>query len=175
MATSPPYHGAGSPPGSAIGLPKKRPSLGAPNASNKRRKQSAAGPSHLRQTSFPPENIANQGSRSPSVDSNIVGTPSVMSGVSSLKKRRKNAKNAGGDEGSITGSAITKARSVNGAAGGSILNDAGADEDPEDDDDNADENGGAVAEGGQMDEAAKQQHKKNMEYVRQTLGFLFNN
>ncbi|KAE9977725.1 hypothetical protein EG328_001852 [Venturia inaequalis] len=167
MATSPPYHGAGSPPGSSIGLPKKRPSLGAPNASNKRRKQSAAGPSHLRQTSFPPENIPNRGSRSPSVDSNIVGTPSMMSGASGLKKkRRKNAKGGGDDEGSITGSAITKGRSGMGtAAGGSIVNGADADEDGDDEDDADGENGGAVAEGGQMDEAAKQQHKKNMEIL----------
>lgn len=103
----------------------------------------------------------------------------MMSGVSGLKKKkRKNAKGGGGcgeDEGSITGSAITKGRSAMGAtAGGSIVNGADADEDGEDDDDADGENGGAVAEGGQMDEAAKQQHKKNMEYVRQTLAFLFN-
>jgi hypothetical protein len=96
-----------------------------------------------------------------------------MSGVSGLKKKRKNAK--GGDEGSVTGSAITKGRSVNGAAAGSTLNDAGADEDGEEEDDINDENGGAIAEEGQMDEAAKQQHKKNMEYVRATLGFLYDN
>lgn len=62
---------------------------------------------------------------------------------------------------------------MGGTAGGSIINDHGADEDGEDDDDADGENGGAVAEGGQMDEAAKQQHKKNMEYVRRTLSFLF--
>lgn len=96
------------------------------------------------------------------MDSNIVGTPSVISGVSGLKKRRKNAK-GGADEGSITGSGIVsgKGRSLNGAAVGSALNDPGQDEDGEEDDEQGEN--GALVEGGKMDEAAKQQHKKNME------------
>jgi hypothetical protein len=91
-----------------------------------------------------------------------------MSGVSVLKKRRKGTK--GGDEGSVTGSGIASAggkgrgdRSVNGTAVGSALNDAGVEEDGEEDDEQNET--GALVEGGKMDEAAKQQHKKNMEYV----------
>lgn len=72
----------------------------------------------------------------------------------------------------MIGSAITKGRSgVGTAAGGSIVNGADVDEEGDEDDDNEGDNGGAVAEGGQMDEAAKQQHKKNMEYVHQMLAF----
>ncbi|KAF2455973.1 hTAFII28-like protein conserved region-domain-containing protein [Lineolata rhizophorae] len=88
MASSPP---AGNPPNTNLQLPKKRPSLappGAPPTAPKRRKPSSAGPSHLRQTSFPPpESLGGSaiagggGSRSPSVESSVAGrTPSLVSG-----------------------------------------------------------------------------------------------
>jgi len=163
MATSPPF--AGSPPGSTISLPKKRPSLGAPNPSSKRRKQSAAGPSLLRQTSFPPENLPGQGSRSPSVDSNIVATPSVVSGVSGLKKKRKSKAAKGGDEGSAIGSGIAsrKGGSAIGTAAGSTLNAAGAEDDVEEEEDINE--AGALVEGGKMDEAAQLQEKQNLKIL----------
>jgi len=161
MATSPPF--AGSPPSSSISLPKKRPSLGAPAPSSKRRKPSAAGPSHLRQTSFPPENIPH-GSRSPSVDSSVaVGTPSVVSGAGGPRKRK--SKGANIDDGSVTGSAIGsgKGRSVNGTATGSAINGAGAEDDAEDDDEFEEQR--AMVEGGKMDEAAKKQEREHIQLL----------
>jgi hypothetical protein len=164
MATSPP---AGSPPLANLTIPRKRSSIGTggPNSA-KRRKGSLAGPSHLRQTSFPPEGNRNQGSRSPSVDSNTPQTPSVISGPGGRKRKGKKSK----DDTSVTGSAslVEKPKSANGTATGSALNGAGGDEDADGDDDEIDEVG-AMVEGGKMSEAAQKQEREHLAYAFPTI------
>lgn len=152
MATSPPY--AGSPPG-GVGTPisRKRPSLSTQISGAKRRKPSTAGPSHLRQTSFPPEEFPT-GGRSPSVDSAAIGTPSVISGLGLGTKRGKRA---------ATGSLIaapTSGSKVNGTSGRggsrSQINGEGAADDDEEDDEAADE-GNLQGEEGATEEQRQRQ------------------
>lgn len=145
MASSPPYS-QGSPPFSSVALPasKKRPSISPLTASaSKRRKPSSAGPSHLRQTSFPPEDGAFVGatySRSPSVDSSIVQTPSVLSagGFGGTKKSKRKSKvtvaddtasivSGDGRRGTAAGAGPGSRASAAGSKAGSMLNDTGLD------------------------------------------------
>ncbi|KAF2433072.1 histone-fold-containing protein [Tothia fuscella] len=143
-----------------LNIARKRPSLGTPtNIGSKRRKISTiAGPSHLRQTSFPPEGVPN-GSRSPSVDSSVAAaTPSDLSGGPRKRKGK-----AGKDDASAVGSQISKAKSgVNG--GGSTVNGVGGEEDGDGDDEDDGGDVAAVVEGGKMSEAARKQEEgyKNM-------------
>jgi len=131
MATSPPY--AGSPPGSGTPISRKRPSLGSQISNAKRRKPSTAGPSHLRQTSFPPEEFPH-GGRSPSVDSAAIGTPSVISGIGAGKRGKRHK----------SGSVIAGGSKVNGVGGrgasASAVDGVGPDEEPEEEDDEQQQN-----------------------------------
>lgn len=130
MATSPPY--AGSPPGSGTPISRKRPSLSTQISTSKRRKPSTAGPSHLRQTSFPPEEFP-VGGRSPSGDSAAIGTPSVISGIGAGKRGRR------GKSGSI----IAPGSRVNGtsrAVSGSAVDGVGGNDEAEEEDDDQQDN-----------------------------------
>jgi transcription initiation factor TFIID subunit 11 len=142
MATSPPY--AGSPPGSGTPISRKRPSLSTQITASKRRKPSTAGPSHLRQTSFPPEEYPRD-ARSPSADSAAIG--SVISGVG---KRSKGAKN---------GSLIATGSRVNGASravSGSLIEGGGAEDDVDDEDDEGGGEGNLQGEEGDEEEREKE-------------------
>lgn len=146
MATSPPY--AASPTGSNTPISRKRPSLST-QLSSKRRKPSSAGPSGLRQTSFPPEGQPpRRGSRSPSVDSTLAGTPSLISGVGAGGRKRKSK--GGKDDGSLLGSG--RGSRANGAGAGSAV----VDEDGEDEEDDGDMQ--ANLQGEESNEA-EQQHQ----------------
>lgn len=140
MASSPPYSSQGSPP--YIPGSKKRPSI-AVNPSSKRRKPSAPGPSHLRQSSFPPDDGTTGAtySRSPSVDSGYVQTPSAGPGsaIESKKRKRKSKVTLAGDDQSVvSGSGRPNSRSgtATGRASlnGSIAGARGEDEEDYDDD-----------------------------------------
>jgi transcription initiation factor TFIID subunit 11 len=151
---------AHSPPLSTKPLPKKRPALSATHQS-KRRKPSTAGPSGLRQTSFPPENpllVASGAAgspslrgttRSPSIDSSVLpGASSIRSGAGGRKRKR------GGEPARST----TGLTAVN-AAAGSLINGA-ADEDGEaEDDDDVDEQQLQTAG---SSEAARKQERENL-------------
>jgi transcription initiation factor TFIID subunit 11 len=145
MASSPPYS-QGSPPYTSVALPtsKKRPSISPLTTSvSKRRKPSSARPSHLRQTSFPPEDgtsVSATYSRSPSVDSSIVQTPSVVSagGFAGTKKGKRKSKvtvaddaasivSGDGRRGTTAGAGPSSRVSLAGSKTGSMLNDAGLD------------------------------------------------
>jgi len=123
--------------------------------SSKRRKASAPGPSHLRQSSFPPEDGSLAGatySRSPSVDSTYVQTPTAMSaaGPAEGKKRKRKSKVtlAGDDAASVASGGGGRLNSHSGtatgraSANGSVANARGDELDGEDDDD--DDGEGAI-------------------------------
>ena len=117
--------------------------------SSKRRKPSAPGPSHLRQSSFPPEDGSLAGatySRSPSVDSTYVQTPSALSGAGpsstadGKKRKRKTKVTVAGDDGASAASGGGRRSGTatgRGSAAGSAANGRGdeADDDGDDDDD----------------------------------------
>ena len=173
MATSPTYTPGG------ISHARKRPSLATNlSTSSKKRKPSSftAGPSHLRQTSFPPDGPDDSSlvfSRSPSVDSSVAQTPGAMSAVDGegrKPRKRKRGSKAAGDVESVSGSVSGRGTgrdkgSVTGTAAGSLVNGQAPELDPdadgdEDDGDEAEES--AMVEGGKMDEAAMRQQKENL-------------
>ncbi|KAF2101407.1 hypothetical protein NA57DRAFT_24675, partial [Rhizodiscina lignyota] len=167
-----------SPPASVgLQLPKKRPSItslaGPPNP--KRRKPSTAGPSHLRQTSFPPENAPSfsarspsstvggtpRFSRSPSVESSLLGgaAPSLLSAATGTSRKRGGRKGKGArldpagddaDRRSVSGD--TRSVKGRGAKGAAAEDDAGEAQEEDEDFDELVE--GMVAEDRKMDEAA---------------------
>jgi len=182
MASSPPYSSQGSPPYSgsiSLAGPKKRPSI-ATTGSSKRRKPSAPGPSHLRQSSFPPEDGSLAGatySRSPSVDSTFVQTPSALSAAGPItatdgKKRKRKAKAtaaAGGDDaasaasggGRRSGTATGRA-SAAGSAG------PGRGDEPDDEGDDDDDGGEGALDSIEVEphsEAAELRDRRNLDLL----------
>lgn len=162
-----------------LNVPKKRPAgstLHSPSHnSSKRRKPSSAGPSGLRQTSFPPEPNSALGTplRSPSVESSILGgrngTPSVLSSTTPTTtgkrayKKRKSTKNSSVDD---SLSSIVAKSSATGQANGSAINGeggAGGNDDEDGEDDDLDEaRNQATLEGGKMSEAAQKQEREHL-------------
>lgn len=155
-----------SPPNS-ITLPKKRPSLSVPNQAAKRRKPST-GPSSLRQTSFPPpegysaQSAGSPGSattpryafsRSPSVESSIVG--SAANGTEGGRKGRKRKRGGA--------SAIDDGRSATGTLRG------GQGQEAEGEAEDEDEGPGDVEVnlegGGKPDEARQKQEREHLKWV----------
>ncbi|KAJ9657312.1 hypothetical protein H2201_008216 [Coniosporium apollinis] len=176
MASSPPYL-ANSPTLPTLSLPKKRPSFsgpgpGAPPPHAKRRKPST-GPSHLRQTSFPPETTASDsGERSPSVDSSIIA-PSISlpggAGAAGLslpgqgRKRKARARDGEsvvggrmGDERSTTGTVVSR-----GKGGRAVVEEEEEEEETEE--------VGAVMEGGRVDEASVKQEREHLSMLVEAL------
>lgn len=146
MATSPPY--AGSPPGSGTPISRKRPQLSTQLTASKRRKPSTAGPSHLRQTSFPPEELPRD-ARSPSVDSAAVATPSVLSGVGAAKRGRR----------AKSGSVIAGGSRANGtsrAVSGSAVDGGGLEDELDDEEDEGDAQDNLQGEEGDAEELEKE-------------------
>ncbi|KIW01202.1 uncharacterized protein PV09_07250 [Verruconis gallopava] len=150
MATSPPF--AGSPPGTGTPISRKRPSLPAQMSSSKRRKPSTAGPSHLRQTSFPPEELPRD-ARSPSADSAAVGTSSVISGVGGKRGRR-------GKSGSVIGTG-SRVNGTSRAVSASAVDGIGPEDEVDDEDDDGD-----VQDNLQGDEADAEEREKEAEALR---------
>ncbi|MCJ1258897.1 hypothetical protein MMC24_006731 [Lignoscripta atroalba] len=155
-ATSPPY-----PSHTALPSSKKRPALTL-NAthSNKRRKPSSfststAGSAHpLRQTSFPPEESALNGARSPSVESDFTGITgggqSVVTAGTGAKKARGKRK---GKEGSV------RSGTAKGTADGrSVVGQPGEEADGEEEEEGEGDEG-MVEDGGRVDRVAE---KKNL-------------
>ncbi|KAF2400196.1 hypothetical protein EJ06DRAFT_582081 [Trichodelitschia bisporula] len=108
MASSPPSYG-NSPTIPNLTLPKKRGSLSIPpGALPKRRKVSTAGPSHLRQTSFPPETApdasVDYSSREPSIESSVAGPMSAVSGAGGRKRKGKRQERFGSVANSVADS-----------------------------------------------------------------------
>jgi transcription initiation factor TFIID subunit 11 len=140
MATSPPYSAT-----SPI-LAKKRP-FAAPVSHPSKRRKPSTGPSHLRQTSYPPDEPQadlRDGTRSPSID---VENVSMISGVTGGTNRRRRG--------------TTKAASVisaNAAGGGTPGAKTTAEEEADEDDEDDEEEGVE----GKMDEAEKERNRQRM-------------
>lgn len=163
-----------SPPSSVpiISLPRKRPSIQTSSlpAPKRRKPSSARVPSHLRQTSFPPEDeeslppnsalsppASAPRSRELSVDSALNGpggTPSILSGRSGGKRRRAGAVLV--DDGRSDPGSTRK-----GDTGGAGGEDGG---DEEIDDDELREAQANIT-GDQADETEMKRSKENMRYV----------
>jgi transcription initiation factor TFIID subunit 11 len=149
-----------------LNVPKKRPAGSQSPQSSKRRKPSSAGPSHLRQTSFPPEPTSahTPSFRSPSVESSIIArgrttTPSIISARGGGKpKKRKNARGSTIDD---AGSSVVAKGSANGQAGSMVAGEGGEEEDGDEDDLDEARNQ-ATLEGGKMSEAAQKQEREHL-------------
>jgi transcription initiation factor TFIID subunit 11 len=149
-------------------MSQKRPSLALPANANPKRRKPSTGPSHLRQTSFPPEGASVSTpasvsattprgySRSPSVESSLAGTAanSLVNGVGGRKKRkRKTGDGLADDSRSMTGT------SVRGGKAGSAVEAEAEDEEGEGEGDVevSLEGGGKV-----MDDAAAKQERERL-------------
>ncbi|KAI9760503.1 MAG: spermidine resistance protein [Chaenotheca gracillima] len=172
MSTSPTYPAHSTLPS------KKRPSSGSAGDSSgaKRRKASfASAASHpLRQTSFPPEESASGGARSPSVESNsVVGGAAGEGGAGGTKRGRRQKS----DVRSLTGDSVRGRKTAPGSVvdgksggsagrggGGASVAAGGGDEEEDDEEEGeGDMDAGMIAEGGEQ---------TNDEQERQRLGIL---
>ncbi|KAF2668834.1 histone-fold-containing protein [Microthyrium microscopicum] len=147
-----------------LNLPRKRPALNTNPSSSKRRKPSSAGPSHLRQTSFPPDGPVSalspgartplSSARSPSVESSLAAGGSLVSSLSRTNRRKRKATDDDNGSG-VNGSALNGS-GVNGERAGSALGGNEADDAADGDDED-----GLVAVNEEYDESAEAQRERN--------------